>query len=135
MGSRHQPFYRLVVSDGRHTPTGPALEEIGYYNPRSSPAMLKVDLERVDHWLSRGAQPSDTVRQLVRRARVAQNPFPPPWAARRQEQTEEAAEAKDDAEAKAKDDAEAKAKDDAEAKAKDDAEAKAKDDAEAKAKD
>ena len=71
MGSRHRPFYRLVVSDGRSTPTGAALEEIGYYDPRSEPAALKIDIERVDYWVGVGAQLSDTVRKLVKKARAA----------------------------------------------------------------
>ncbi|MEM1202289.1 MAG: 30S ribosomal protein S16 [Acidobacteriota bacterium] len=71
MGSRHKPFYRVVVSDGRRVPTASALEELGYYDPRRSPATFQVNLERADHWLGLGAQPSDTVRRLLRRARNA----------------------------------------------------------------
>lgn len=70
MGSRHRPFYRFVVSDGRKTPTASALEELGYYDPRRDPVALKVDLERVDYWVGVGAQLSETVRQLVKRART-----------------------------------------------------------------
>lgn len=72
MGSRHKPFYRVVVSDSRRAPTASALDEIGYYDPRRTPATLQVDLERADHWLSNGAQPSETVAQLIARARTAQ---------------------------------------------------------------
>ncbi len=69
MGSRHRPFYRLVVSDARKTPTAAALEELGYYDPRRDPVALKVDLDRVDYWVGVGAQLSETVRKLVKRAR------------------------------------------------------------------
>lgn len=69
MGSRHRPFYRVVVSDSRRTPTAAAVEEIGYYDPRRSPSVFNVDMEKVDHWLSKGAQPSATVGKLVKKAR------------------------------------------------------------------
>ncbi len=69
MGSRHRPFYRVVVSDSHRTPTASALEEIGYYEPRKKPVTLKIDLERYDDWVSKGAQPSDTVKKLAKRAR------------------------------------------------------------------
>ncbi|MCG8456407.1 MAG: 30S ribosomal protein S16 [Holophagales bacterium] len=71
MGSRHRPFYRVVVSDSRRVPTAAALEELGYYDPRVSPSLFKVDLEKLDAWLAKGAQPSDTVKQLVKKARRA----------------------------------------------------------------
>jgi small subunit ribosomal protein S16 len=65
MGSRNHPFYRVVVSDSRKTPTGSALEEVGYYDPRREPIELKLDRERIDHWVSKGAQLSATVKKLV----------------------------------------------------------------------
>ena len=71
MGSRHRPHYRLVVSDSRRAPTAAALEEIGYYDPRKKPAVVKLDLERIEYWQNRGAQLSDTVRQLVAKAQAA----------------------------------------------------------------
>ena len=71
MGSRHRPFYRVVVSDSRRVPTAAALEELGYYDPRVSPSLFKVDLEKLDAWLAKGAQPSDTVKHLVKKARRA----------------------------------------------------------------
>ncbi len=70
MGSRHRPFYRVVVSDSRRTPRAPALEEVGYYDPRKTPATLSINVERVDYWMSNGALPSDTVQQLVAKART-----------------------------------------------------------------
>ena len=65
MGSRNHPFYRVVVSDSRQTPTAAALEEIGYYDPRKQPAVVNIDQERYDHWVDLGAQVSDSVRTLV----------------------------------------------------------------------
>ncbi len=63
MGSRHRPFYRVVVSDSRRTPTASAVDEIGYYDPRKKPAVVTIRRERVDYWLNRGAQPSSTVKR------------------------------------------------------------------------
>lgn len=65
MGSRNHPFYRVVVSDTRSTPTSVALEEIGIYDPRKQPAVVEIDRERYQHWVSRGAQVSPTVRKLT----------------------------------------------------------------------
>lgn len=69
MGSRHRPHYRVVVSDSRRTPTSSAIDEIGFYDPRKNPKLLKIDLERVDYWKGHGAQLSDTVRKLVRHSK------------------------------------------------------------------
>lgn len=66
MGSRNHPFYRVVVSDARKTPTGIALDEIGYYDPRRQPAVVSIDRERLDGWVAKGAQLSPTVEKLVR---------------------------------------------------------------------
>ncbi|KAB2963719.1 MAG: 30S ribosomal protein S16 [Thermoanaerobaculia bacterium] len=71
MGSTNRPFYRVVVSDSRQATTASALEEIGHYDPRQNPPQVVVDRARVDYWVSKGAQLSDTVRQLVRRASAA----------------------------------------------------------------
>lgn len=70
MGSRHRPFYRVVVSDSHRVPRASALEEVGYYDPRKTPATLSMNVERVDYWMSHGAQPSSTVKKLVARARA-----------------------------------------------------------------
>ncbi len=67
MGTKHRPFYRVVVSDSRKTPRASALEEVGYYNPRSEPAEIKIDQERVEHWVGQGAQVSQSVLKLLRR--------------------------------------------------------------------
>ena len=69
MGNRNRPFYRIVVSDSRRTPTSSAVEEIGYYDPAKGPDEFQVDVERVEHWASRGAQLSPTVKRLVRKQR------------------------------------------------------------------
>ena len=65
MGANRRPVYRLVVSDARQTPSAAVLEEIGFYNPRTQPAEIRVDRERVDYWVGRGAQLSETVRTLL----------------------------------------------------------------------
>ena len=66
MGSTNHPFYRVVVSDARKTPTSAALDEIGYYDPRKQPAVVSIDRERVDHWVAKGALLSPTVSKLLR---------------------------------------------------------------------
>ena len=66
MGSRHRPFYRLVVSDSRRTPRGKAVDEIGFYDPRAEPPRLEIDSEKIEHWVGQGAQMSSTVRRLVK---------------------------------------------------------------------
>ena len=70
MGSRHKPFYRVVVSDSRQTPLAAAVEEIGYYDPRQDPATIAIDLERVTYWTGVGAQLSGAVRKLVKQAKT-----------------------------------------------------------------
>lgn len=77
MGSRHRPFYRLVVSESRQVPTAKALDEVGYYDPRREPVALSVDLAKVDDWTAKGAQSSPTVKKLIQRARAGQqSPLP-----------------------------------------------------------
>ncbi len=66
MGNRNRPFYRVVVSDSRKTPTASAVEEVGYYNPISSPPEVRIDADRVKHWVGVGARPSRTVQRLLR---------------------------------------------------------------------
>ena len=65
MGSRHSPFYRLVVNDSRLTPRGKAVDEVGYYDPRSTPPRIEIDGEKVDYWVDKGAQVSSTVQRLL----------------------------------------------------------------------
>ena len=70
MGMKKIPFYRLVVTDSRNPRDGRFIEEIGYYNPVSDPVQLKLDHERAKYWLSNGAQPTDTVRGLLKKGGV-----------------------------------------------------------------
>ena len=67
---RNHPFYRVVVSDARNTPTSAALDEIGYYDPRKQPAVVSIDHERLDQWVKKGALLSPTVAKLVKKAPV-----------------------------------------------------------------
>jgi len=71
MGSIHNPHYRMVVVDGRVKRGGDYIEQIGYYDPReTTTAPLTVDVERASHWLSRGAQPTDTALRLLQKSGV-----------------------------------------------------------------
>ena len=67
MGMKKEPFYRIVVTDSRNARDSRAIEEIGYYNPVEDPAVIKFDEERAKYWLSTGAQPTDTVRGLLKK--------------------------------------------------------------------
>lgn len=69
MGARNNPFYRVVVSDSRNTPTASALEEIGYYDVTKNPAQVNIDTGRADHWVSKGAQMSPTVKRLIQQVK------------------------------------------------------------------
>jgi small subunit ribosomal protein S16 len=69
MGARNNPFYRVVVSDSRNTPTASSLEEIGYYDVTKNPAQVTIDTARADHWISRGAQASPTVKRLLKQVK------------------------------------------------------------------
>ena len=66
MGSKQRPFYRIVAADSRCKRDGKAIEEIGIYNPVANPAEIKIDEELAIKWLNNGAQPTDTVRDLLR---------------------------------------------------------------------
>lgn len=68
MGAKKQPFYRIVVADSRAPRDGAFVEELGYYNPITEPAELKIDNDRVKEWMKNGAQPTDTVRGLLKKA-------------------------------------------------------------------
>jgi small subunit ribosomal protein S16 len=70
MGASKQPFYRLVVADSRSPRDGRFIEIIGYYNPTTDPATVKVDEERALHWLKNGAKPSETARALLKSSGV-----------------------------------------------------------------
>jgi len=68
MGAKKKPFYRVVVADSRSPRDGRFIEEIGYYNPTTQPTTIKIDLEKAGVWLSRGALPTDTVKELFAKA-------------------------------------------------------------------
>jgi small subunit ribosomal protein S16 len=69
VGRKKQPYYRVVVTDSRNSRSGAYLEAVGHYTSTTSPAELRLDLPRVDEWLAKGAEMSDTVRALVGKAR------------------------------------------------------------------
>ena len=68
MGAKKAPYYRIVVADSRSPRDGRFIEEIGTYDPLSESEKLKVDLERAKYWIANGAQPTDTVRGLLKKA-------------------------------------------------------------------
>jgi ribosomal protein S16 len=70
MGANKKPFYRVVVADSRSPRDGRFIEEIGYYNPLKDPAEIKIDREKAEKWLGTGAQPTDTVRSLLKKSGV-----------------------------------------------------------------
>ncbi|MCR5136858.1 MAG: 30S ribosomal protein S16 [Oscillospiraceae bacterium] len=67
MGAKKAPFYRIVVADSRAPRDGRFIEEVGMYNPSADGDKLKVDMERVQYWIANGAQPTDTVRGLIKK--------------------------------------------------------------------
>jgi small subunit ribosomal protein S16 len=66
-GSKKRPFFRVVVTDSRAARDSSFVEILGHYNPRTRPAVVQVDKDRVDYWIGKGAQPSDSVRTLIAR--------------------------------------------------------------------
>ena len=74
LGAKRNPFYRIVVADSKSPRDGRFIEEIGTYNPMTSPSEIKVDLDRAKYWISQGAQPTDTVRALLKKAEPASEP-------------------------------------------------------------
>ena len=70
LGAKKAPFYRVVVADSRYPRDGRFIEEIGTYNPLSDPAEIKIDAERAQKWIKNGAQPTDTVRALLKKTGV-----------------------------------------------------------------
>ena len=70
LGAKKAPFYRIVVDDSRYPRDGRFIEEIGTYNPLSDPATVSVNAERAQEWISKGAQPTDTVRGILKKAGV-----------------------------------------------------------------
>jgi len=72
MGMKKKPFYRVVVADERSPRDGRFIEEIGTYNPMTQPAEIKIDTEKAVHWMKNGAQPTDTVRILLKKTGAIQ---------------------------------------------------------------
>lgn len=72
MGAKKAPFYRIVVADSRAPRDGAFVEELGYYNPLTDPAEIKVDNDRAVYWVKSGAQPTDTVRALLKKSGALQ---------------------------------------------------------------
>ena len=72
MGAKKAPYYRVVVADSRDPRAGKFIEEIGTYNPLTDPATIQIDMERAKYWISNGAQPTDTVRGLLKKAEAAE---------------------------------------------------------------
>lgn len=68
MGAKKAPFYRVVVADSRYPRDGRFIEEIGTYDPRQEPAAINIDVERAQAWIKTGAQPTETVRDLLKKA-------------------------------------------------------------------
>jgi len=68
LGAHKKPFYRIVVADSRARRDGPFIEILGTYNPMKDPSEIKLDGEKVKHWLQRGAQPTDKARKLIQKA-------------------------------------------------------------------
>ena len=70
MGAKKAPFYRVVVADSRFARDGRFIEEIGYYDPTKEPSVVKIDAEKAKQWLDNGAQPTDTAREILKKAAV-----------------------------------------------------------------
>lgn len=70
MGAKKKPFYRVIVADSRSPRDGKFIEELGYFDPLKDPAEIKINGERAKKWISDGAQPTDTVKALLKKAGV-----------------------------------------------------------------
>ena len=70
MGAKKAPFYRVIVADSRDPRDGKFVEEIGYYNPLTNPAEIKIDAEKAEKWLNSGAQPTETVKSLLKKSGI-----------------------------------------------------------------
>ena len=70
MGAKKAPFYRVVVADSRYPRDGRFIEEIGYYNPTTEPAEIKIDADKAKAWIVKGAQPTDTVKALLKKSGI-----------------------------------------------------------------
>lgn len=70
LGAKKSPFYRVVVADSRFARDGRFIEEIGTYDPTQEPSLVQIDVEKAKQWLANGAQPTDTVRVLLKKAEI-----------------------------------------------------------------
>ena len=70
MGAKKAPFYRVIVADSRSPRDGRFIEEIGYYNPLTNPAEIKIDSEKAKKWIANGAQPTETVKSLLKKSGI-----------------------------------------------------------------
>ncbi len=70
MGQKKAPFYRIVVADSRYPRDGRFIEQVGYYNPMTDPAEVVIDAEKAAQWIKNGAQPTDTVRALLKKQNI-----------------------------------------------------------------
>ena len=70
MGAKKAPFYRVIVADSRSPRDGRFIDEIGYYNPLTNPAEIKIDAEKAKQWLGNGAQPTETVKSLLKKSGI-----------------------------------------------------------------
>lgn len=70
MGAKKAPFYRIVVADSRFPRDGRFIEEIGYYDPTKEPTVVQIDAEKAKKWIATGAQPTDTVRVLLKKSNI-----------------------------------------------------------------
>ena len=70
LGAKKSPFYRVVVADERSPRDGKFIDEIGYYNPLTNPVDVKIDAEKATKWLNNGAQPTETVRTLLKKTEI-----------------------------------------------------------------
>lgn len=70
MGSKNNPFYRIIAIDSRNRRDGAYLENLGTYDPKKEPPEVKMNIERIDYWLEKGAKPSETVSSLIKKYRA-----------------------------------------------------------------
>ena len=70
IGAKKSPFYRVIVADERSPRNGKFIDEIGYYNPLTNPADIKIDAEKATKWIANGAQPTETVRSLLKKTEI-----------------------------------------------------------------
>ncbi len=90
-GAKNRPYYRVVVADSRSPRDGKFIEILGTYDPKQTGQNSSFDVERADYWISKGAQPSDTVRSLIKKQKKARSAEPTPQAAEERSEPSEAA--------------------------------------------